>query len=327
MNKISIFLVLSLISGCSGLKFSSAQTIASIESGYTYIPIDPFSVQATPNKNCFPPEAAFLDYDDEDYENLDRQLSLAGVQKMNATPLLDSLPDNAVRMSIEQFDLSGTVNYGVSDIGARNESYRITVDYVNSDTSEFRVGIAKTALNLGTGDRDLIDLLAPIDERKYDKDSISYDVATDYYSKANSDDYTEYNIPVYVGVGLRVTATVDVLTGNTNISGLGVIGAEAEANNLKGSLVIQTLGINGNSIAAALPIQSELNRTTAQNAIVAVGAIKALLYDRETIKSPRIVGMYLPFPGGKALVNNIISELSKEGSVFWRRSCLTPTPA
>ena len=130
----------------------------------------------------------------------------------------------------------------------------------------------------------------------------------------------QFNIPVYVGVGLRVSAYVYVTGASANISGIGIIGAEAEANNLRGSLVVQTLGVNGKSVAAALPIQSELNRTTAQSAIVAVGAIKALLYADETIKSPRVVGLYLPFPGGKPLVNAIISELSKK-QVEWSRPC------
>ena len=96
---------------------------------------------------------------------------------------------------------------------------------------------------------------------------------------------------------------------------------EAEANNLRGSLTVQTLGVNGQAISAALPIQSELNRTTAQNAIVAVGSIKALLYENGTVVNPRVVGMYLPFPGGKPLVNAIISELSKK-RVVWYRPCI-----
>jgi hypothetical protein len=112
-------------------------------------------------------------------------------------------------------------------------------------------------------------------------------------------EYTEYSVPVYVGLGLRVAANIYSTNGKANISGLGIIGAEAEAENLKGSLVIQTLGVNGRAIAAALPIQSEVNRTTAQNAISAVGAIKALLHAEETWVAPRVVGLYLPFPGGK----------------------------
>lgn len=266
-------------------------------------------------------------------------------------------------MSVEKFDTSGAVSYGPAGFGAQDESYRVTVDYVNSDTTNFSVMIKKEAMNVKKNKLEVVDLLVPLDTDKYTPDSEVYSVLSkrDYEKfknkletedktkkqkatstkkgektnnngfwgslissvfklKAEKDEYVEYNIPIYVGVGLRVTANVDITAANANISGLGVIGAEAEANSLKGSLIVQTLGINGQSIAAALPIQSELNRTTAQNAIVAVGSIKALLYDDNITTSPRVVGMYLPFPGGKPLVNRIISELSK-GKVKWKRPC------
>ncbi|GJL73380.1 MAG: hypothetical protein NMNS01_25790 [Nitrosomonas sp.] len=248
-------------------------------------------------------------------------------------PLLESLPDNAVRMSIEQFNGSGNVNYGPAGIGFKGESYKVTVDYLNSDTTNFRVFISRTVFNKFTGKPYFVDLLAPIDERIYDN---FYDVRTfpppptvNYIKKADGEKeqkkqkpfYYEYNIPVYVGIGLRVTANVDVIGASANISGLGVIGAEAEANSVKGTLIVQTLGVNGKSIAAALPIQSELNRTTAQNAIVAIGSIKALLYDKKTIIAPRVVGLYLPFPGNKSLINAIISEISRGDSLGWQRPC------
>jgi hypothetical protein len=42
------------------------------------------------------------------------------------------------------------------------------------------------------------------------------------------------------------------------------------------------------------------------------------LYEPETVIVPRVVGLYLPFEGGKPLVDALISELSK-GRVHWRR--------
>jgi hypothetical protein len=221
-------------------------------------------------------------------------------------------------MSIEQFDSSGAVTYGPAGIGLKDESYRVTVDYVNSDTTNFSVWILKSAFNMETNKIESVDLISPL-ERKYRPETVSYKVSS-RPPFSDEDKYVEFNIPVYVGIGLRVTANVDVTGATANISGLGVIGAESELNTLKGSLIVQTLGVNGKSIAAALPIQSELNRTTASNAIVSVGAIKALLYDEKTVISPRVVGIYLPFPGGKPLVNAIISEISKE-SIDWYRSC------
>ena len=302
----------SFLMGCANTLIP--QTPASTESGYTYIPVDPFPVPIYPEKRSC---GLYLAQSDIEYEEL--------LKKIKYRPLLESLPDNAVRMSIEQFDSKGKVSYGPAGIGAKGESYKVTVDYVNSDTTNFRVLIAKTAFNKESYEYDYIDLLVPIDENKYDVNTIGFDVKAErsFDVPRNEGTYYEYNIPVYVGIGLRVTANIDVIGATANISGLGVIGAEAEANSLKGSLIVQTLGINGKSIAAALPIQSELNRTTAQNAIVAVGSIKALLYDEKTATAPRVVGMYLPFPGGKPLVNAIISEISKGDSIDWIRPCVT----
>ncbi len=266
-----------------------------LESGYTYIPIDPFPVQIVDGDSC------------------------KDASKRVPGELLDALPDNAVRMLVERFDLSGAVSYGASKAGAKGESYRVTVDYINADTINVPVWIGKIMTAKGSTDTVWVDLFLPLPanvERGTEVFRVTREEA-----EGKKDNLPQFNIPVYVGVGLRVSASVYVVGANANISGIGVIGAEAEAEKLKGSLVVQTLGVNGKSIAAALPIQSELNRTTAQNAIVAVGSIKALLYADETVKSPRVVGIYLPFPGGKPLVNALISELSKN-RVKWERPCL-----
>lgn len=295
VRRIGLLLLVCCLPGCATM--FSTKTPAERESGYTYVPIDPFSVQTIKGDSC-------QEVSDE--------------KARNFGTLLQSLPDNAVRMLVERFNESGTVTYGPAKLGAQGESYRVTIDYINADTINMQIWIAKSMQSsvdksyravplLSTPDIDLI------------PDSEVYTISRD--KPSNYKDYVEYNIPVYIGIGLRIAANVDVVGSKANISGIGVIGAEAEAERLRGSLIVQTLGVNGKSIAAALPIQSELNRTTAQNAIVAVGAIKALLYSDETVLSPRVVGFYLPFPGGKPLVNALISEISKN-RVEWPRPCI-----
>jgi len=245
--------------------------------------------------------------------------------------VLEALPDNAVRMLIEQFDATGKITYGPSSIRVGNESYRVTIDYIYSDTINRKFFISKSVLLKDGGEgkkprRVAVSIHAPLND-KHVKNSEQYQVSlhpanTVKKSDEGESEFMEYNIPIYVGLGLRTSSIIYAVKSNANISGLGIIGAEAEANNLRGSLTIQTLGVNGKSIAAALPIQSELNRTTVQNAIVAIGTIKALLHSPETWISPRVVGLYLPFPGGKALVNALISEVLKE-PVMWEMHCPT----
>jgi len=286
-----------LLCGCA---FSTQpRSIAEKQSGYTYVPIDPFPVKiAGTNLN-------------------------GGGVDISVSNLLNSLPDNAVRIGTETYDINGNVSYGPARASASAGHYKITVDYVNSDTSNIKLAIRKTFVLAG----------ADSSARKTSRPSamlppnalphsVEYEVVKPTEVPTNSDfsaadlGWEVYSIPLYIGIGLRVTADVWTSSGKVDIGGLGPIGAAAEVNQLRGSMVVQTLGVNGKSISAALPIQSELNRTTAQNAIVSVGAIKALLYSPETIVMPRIVGMYLPLGGDKSLVNGIISQLARE-PVLW----------
>lgn len=275
-----------------------------ILSGYAYIPVDPFPVTTRPGLNC-PSEIAGQP---TPYEKLPK-----------------GLPDNAVRMLVEEFDTSGHVTYGPVRIGASNKSYRITTDFISVDTVSFRVAIQKRVRTTSNGEWVIVPFEQSVDDARYEKKSESYTVTRILDSSPslliNSKIFT---IPIYIGIGLRATADIVTTNAKANVSGLGVIGSEAEAGNLKGSLIVQTLGVNGKAITAALPIQSELNRTTAQNAIVAVASIKTLLHSDETDIAPRVVGLYLPFSGGKSLVNAVISELSTVPPE-WMRPCTLPT--
>ncbi|MCM2463371.1 hypothetical protein HGO40_23360 [Pseudomonas sp. CG7] len=301
---LALLLGFSFLTGCQSMR---PQTLGELSSGYTYIPVDPFSVQTVPGDSCkkeelhsnFPVEKGFL----LDGKPVYREIT-------------GSLPDNSVRMLVEQFDSKGNVSYGAGKVGGKAESYRVTVDYINADTVNQEFWISKTMLTR-EGKRVEVPLAELPSFFRYTSGSEQYRV-----SRADPGDsgYTKYNVPIYVGVGLRAIADVRVLESKANISGIGVIGAEAEDKRLSGTLIVQTLGVSGKSITGALPVQSELNRTTAQNAIVAVASIKTLLYSSDVGKYPRVVGLYIPFPGGKPLVNALISELSQK-RVEWPRPC------
>lgn len=300
MNRIGFLLIaLMSISGCSSIRH--ALTLAEEESGYTYVPIDPFAVDTVTSDSC--------------------KENNISPNTFRSKELLKSLPDNSVRMLVEKFSKKGSVTYGSTKLAAKGESYKVTVDYINADTVNQRMWIKKTIAHI-SGEFKTVPILDPspfFDGMIVGTDR--YKVSREEPSEEHLKDYEEFNIPVYVGIGLRVSANVNITGGSANVAGIGIIGAEAEAENLQGSLVVQTLGVNGKSISAALPIQSELNRTTAQNAIVSVGSIKALLYEDDTVVFPRVVGLYLPFPGGKPLVNALISELSRK-RVEWHRPCV-----
>jgi hypothetical protein len=321
------------VSLCGCGLFSSQQkatTLGEGLSGYTYIPIDPTTVEII---------ASECDFSYSEIVN-------------KKAELLDLLPDNAVRLSMESSDAKGNIIYGVSKIGVSGSAYKLTADYVNSDTVNKIFLIQKTMLMRKTemleDDQGNLKAIAhterkPLIDKDYER-SIDYTVApiwklfttplsgaheesipgTEAYNVKSlsavtpdqikdliKNGYVEFSVPIYVGIGLRIVAEGVALSSDAKISGIGVIGAEAEAKRLIGSLTVQTLGITGQAVASALPVQSELSRTTAENAFVAIGSIKSMLHQEATKKFPRVVGLYLPFPGGKPLVNALISELSR----------------
>jgi hypothetical protein len=70
--------------------------------------------------------------------------------------------------------------------------------------------------------------------------------------------------------------------------------------------------------------RGELNQTTIQNAVLALGSIKAILYDeKNTTVTPRVVGICNPVGGGQQFINGVISALTVE-PVAWSAPCATP---
>jgi hypothetical protein len=311
-----VFLLLgtAFLGGCASIGNSLSirdfeQSLGESTSAYSYIPIDPFSVKEGKGSSC---------------------------SDGNNTPMKmpEAFPDNNVRIAYKTIDLNGNVSFGPIKTTQAGNRYQIIIDFINVDVVNEKFFVKKFILINEGKERKQVEVFA--------RDTTgATEGSTGFYAISRHNNVprpgnsgqpsperkngevvtpTEVNVPVYVGVGLRVTADVVAIEGNSNLSGLDVISAAAENGQVTGSLTVQTLGINGKSISAALPIQSELNRTTVQNAIASLGAIKALMYEDGVRIEPRVVGIYNPIGGGEDVVNAIISELSSE-RVTWMRPC------
>src|SRR5262249_53315984 len=130
-------------------------------------------------------------------------------------------------------------------------------------------------------------------------------------------DYSiEHHIPVYIGVGLRIQATVVVLTKEVNLTGLYAIGLAAAENRVAGSLTIQTLGISGEAISTAIPFPDQVNLSTIQAAMQAMATIKSKLYDPTTTAKPQIMGFDSPYgmPGARELLTATVCSFPPEGT-------------
>ena len=196
--------------------------------------------------------------------------------------LLAALPDETMRLAIGEVSGKGAIAYGPAKIGYAGSSYVAILDYVKFDTRSLGFKTSP-AIDAQPAKLSLLPDDAPVTP-----DAI---------------------VPTYVGVGLRLTASITVNQGSVDLGNLLAIGVAAEAKRAAGTLVIQTLGITGPGISSALPLPSEINTTTIQNALIALGTIKAKLYDNATTITPQVVGVYNNVGGGQDVVNGFISAI------------------
>ncbi|MGE5048252.1 MAG: hypothetical protein ACM3PC_06770 [Deltaproteobacteria bacterium] len=287
----------------------STRTQAEERSGYNYVPIDPMpAVEESP---------------------------ACDTSKQRLLGVIESLPDSAVRTLVEQVDESGNVKFGAGMISEKGSAFRVTVDFINTTTVSVPFLIKKTAEIYGDKNhtRETISLWEETKGRYaigseryvvFRQESTIFRLQSKAASSANINEFTPINIPVYVGLGIRVKSAGTTLAGNVDISGLAAIGFQAEAKTITGSLVAQTLGISGKSVTSALPLHSDLNMTATTDAIGAAGSIKAQLFSSDTVVSPRVVGFYLPLVADVALINAVVSALSDGTAppLKWSRPCV-----
>jgi len=203
------------------------------------------------------------------------------VSPANATreKKLEALPDETMRLAIGQFDGKAGISFGPVTAGVAGNNYVVILDYTKFTTKSF--GVKKTPI------------------------AGSNRVSVALTTEPNPD----VVVPVYVGVGLRLTANVTVKEGNVDLGNLFALGVAAQAKQISGTLVIQSLGLSGEGVSPLIPIPSEINPTTVQNALMAIGAIKAKMYDGKITVVPRVVGVYNNLGGGQETINGFISTI------------------
>lgn len=216
-----------------------------------------------------------------------------GQKTIDYSTLLGAMPDETIRLAIAEVTNEGVLNFGTSSIGVAHHNYVVILDYIKYSTDFFRVEY----LNDEGTDFSVLP--------RYEKSEIenSYDPII---RSVNEGDAV---VPVYVGVGLRLTASITVNKNGVDLGNLFSIGAQASSNKIAGTLTVQTLGISGDNISSIIPMPSEINPTTIQNAILAMGTIKAKLYDDQTVITPRVVGVYNNLGGSSKTINKFVSSM------------------
>lgn len=205
------------------------------------------------------------------------------------TKPLDVLPDETIRLAVGTVSGDGGISFGPAKIGVEGKNYVVILDYIKFGTDSLPVVLTERDVR---GNR-------------------TASVATTS-AEANA------IVPIYIGVGLRLTANIYVKKGNVDLGSLFALGVAAKAEQVSGTLVIQTLGVSGPEISGLIPMPGEISESTIQNAILSLASIKAKIYDTKTSISPRVVGVYNTLGGGGATINGFISSILEHPIKFPR---------
>ena len=127
----------------------------------------------------------------------------------------------------------------------------------------------------------------------FSKKNTSYRITMDYMKYATLAQISENQFigSKRVGVGLRLISLITTAEAGINISDLYSIGLAAKENKLSGTLIIEVIGIKSKEVTSLIPLPSEINQTTIQNAMQALATIKSKIYDEETSLYPQVMAI------------------------------------
>lgn len=224
--------------------------------------------------------------------------------------LLDSLPNETIRLSVGTIDETGTMTFGAGAVGQEGHSYEVVVDYVKYTTAYLPVcfsSLAKSDKGKFVAGEAIAAFYTPLG-----KVDIANDTHVDKQPQTlkSTEFALVHKVPIYIGVGLRIRATIQVLKGNVQLSLFG-IGSAASAGNVSGTMVVQTLGVFGEPVSALLPLPSDVTQSSIQGAMQSLAALKAKLYGKDVGARPQVVGFETIFASPQAIQ---LIEATIEGS-------------
>ena len=263
--------------------------------------------------------------------------------------LLCALPSEAVRLAIGQADSSGNITFGPFTAHAKTGSYVVVLDYIKYESKSLQVIVSET---LPADLQLMTDKLYATDDADagIDKSSLQDQVAAarakyfrdlPYWARPFSIrpvtgglpklymDEELFDVPIYVGIGVRMVASVTVSDTTVNLGSLYGLATSAQENKLQGTLIIQTLGLGGERISPHIPLPSEINVTTIQNVIQALATIKSKLYDPNASVVPVVLALddFVGRPGAKEqLVSALRADHGEVRRLLIGRGCDGVTP-
>ncbi|WP_160712195.1 hypothetical protein [Chitinophaga solisilvae] len=227
---------------------------------------------------------------------------------INREEMLALFPNEATRLAIGEIGQNGTISFGPFSIARAGKSYSIILDYIKYTTASMparygeneQVGVLSGDTSIIKLKQELLTNYGVVNGVKIRK------VKTAALGPLHDREVSNrIKVPVYMGVGLRIQASITVLSDSINLSSFYSLGLAASQKKLNGTMIIQTLGISGENISPLMPMPDQINESTIQSAMQALATIKSKIYDAKgVIISPQVIGFKLSFPidGAKDLL-------------------------
>ena len=155
-------------------------------------------------------------------------------------------------------------------------------------------------------------------------------ISNSFVSKKNSSyrvimDYSKYRTISAgncghgrIGVGLRLVAHIKAHKSNINFGDLFSLGLAAESNHISGTLSIEVIGIKSKEITSSIPLPSEINRTSIQQAMQALSTIKSRIYDSNTSIHPQVIAIKSCKQDNTELEELVASLSQTKRAVNWK---------
>jgi len=303
-----------------------------VASNSTYVPLDGLAIEQIPSAGSC-------------------NVQTNGKIGSNKRPkdLLQALPDISIRFAVSEITANGSLGFGPVTTTAEGGKYRAILDYVNNDTVAASFYIRKIiGTTSGEDNKDISgvtevrfsDTLGK-NQKVLGYEAILYSMNNKPVKALQSEinarlgftenpsqkdilakKYQSITFPIYVGLGLRVTADVVSSKADLSISSIASVGTEG----LSGGLTMQTIGVTGSQVSNILPIPSGIDKSTVQNTLLALGTSRALIYTNAQDKTkinliPRVVGLYSPVGSNPALISAVYSEIAKH-RIQWYSPCV-----
>ncbi|MBX9634669.1 MAG: hypothetical protein K2X44_06775 [Magnetospirillum sp.] len=94
-----------------------------------------------------------------------------------------------------------------------------------------------------------------------------------------------------VGVGMRVRANIVALEGGISLNGLVGLAAAVKANQLRGSIAVDLIGIDSEGVSALLPLGVNLDESSIQQALQTLAAVQTKVYDANVTLTPHVMAL------------------------------------